>query len=104
MLRGLAVTLLIPALCGCGALDPRPEPLAQNCGGWLRLDQAQQIQTAEALIPPQAMEAVRERQQLSADTIDADVYVAVTSSVTKVCELESRPGLPLSDVVTGLYR
>ena len=50
------------------------------------------------------MASVRERQHLSADTPDKDVLVAVTGSIDKVCELEGRPGLLLTDIVTGLYR
>ena len=46
------------------------------------------------------MTSVRERQHLPPETADADVFAAVGSSFTKVCELEGRPGLLLTEIIT----
>ena len=100
----LAVVLATATLSGCGLFDTRPDPLARNCAEWSRLDAAERLQTAAAVIEPGLMAAVRERQQLSADTPDDEVLLAVGSSIEKVCELEGRPGLLLAEVVASLYR
>jgi hypothetical protein len=46
---------------------------------------------------------VRERQHLPPETAEAEVFAAVGSSFDKVCELERRPGLMLTEIVTSLY-
>lgn len=94
----LATALLMAALMGCG-----PVPLAQNCAEWSRLKADEQLQTAHALIDPRLMMSVREKQHLPPDTTDVEVFAAVSSSFTKVCEIERRPGLMLSEIVTRLY-
>jgi len=102
--RIAAIALLAVTLVGCGVLDPRPLPLARNCAEWMRLDADEQLQTAEALIEPDLMAVVRERQHLTADSADGEVFAAVRSSVTKICELERQPALMLTEVVASLYR
>ena len=97
---GMAIGLAL-ALIGCGFI--RPAPLAQNCAGWLQLGDEAQLVTAEALIEPWLMDRVRERQQLPPQTPDAQVFGAVVSSITKVCELERRPDLLLAQVIRDLY-
>jgi hypothetical protein len=97
---GLAIGMAL-SLVACGLL--RPAPLAQNCAGWSQLGEEAQLVTAEALIQPWLMDRVRERQQLAPQTPDAQVYGAVVSSITKVCELERRPDLLLTQLVRDLY-
>lgn len=63
----------------------------------------QRLQTAEAVIAPELVSSVRERQHLPEAT-DAEVFAAVGGSLTKVCELERQPTLRLADIVTSLYR
>jgi hypothetical protein len=96
MAIGMAASVI-----ACGLV--RPAPLAQNCAGWLDLGDEAQLVTAEALIEPWLMDRVRERQQLPPQTPDAQVFGAVVSSITKVCELERRPDLLLTQVVRELY-
>ena len=97
---GMAIGLAL-SLSACNLL--RPTPLAQNCAGWLQLGDEAQLVTAEALIEPWLMDRVRQRQQLPPQTPDAQVFAAVVSSITKVCELERRPDLLLAQVVRDLY-
>jgi hypothetical protein len=97
---GMAIGMAL-SLIGCGLI--RPAPLAQNCAGWLQLGDEAQLVTAEALIEPLLMDRVRERQQLPPQAPDAEVFGAVMSSITKVCELERRPNLLLAQVVQDLY-
>jgi hypothetical protein len=97
---GMAIGMAL-SLIGCGFV--RPAPLAHNCAGWVQLGDEAQVVTAEALIEPGLMDRVRERQQLSPETPDAEVFGAVVSSITKVCELERRPDLLLAQVVQNLY-
>lgn len=93
------------ALSGCGLVNPRPAPLAQNCNEWSRLGADERLQTAEAFIEPGLMADVREEQQLPADTADRDVLVLVGSSFDKVCEFsEVGPSLRLAEIVRRLYR
>ena len=96
MAIGLALSLI-----GCGFI--RPAPLAENCAGWSQLGDEAQVVTAEALIEPWLMDHIRERQQLPPQTPDAEVFRAVVSSITKVCELERRPDLLLAQVIRDLY-
>jgi hypothetical protein len=95
-------TTLVAALTGC-SLVPRPVPLARSCGGWSELGATERLQTAQALVRPDLMDRVRDRQHLPRDTPDADVYSAVAGSLTKTCELERRPELLLAEVVSSLY-
>jgi hypothetical protein len=97
---GVSVGMAL-SLIACGLI--RPVPLAQNCAGWIQLDDEAQLVTAEALIEPGLMDRVRERQQLPPQAPDAQVLGAVVSSITKVCELERRPNLLLAQVVQDLY-
>lgn len=99
----VAIALLTTVVTGCGLVVPRPVPLAQTCAEWSRLNADQRHQTAEAVVAPELMTSVRERQHLPPETADADVFAAVGSSFTKVCELEGRPGLLLTEIVTSLY-
>ena len=50
------------------------------------------------------MARVLEVQQLPADSPDDRVLDAVGSSFDKTCEIERRPGLLLTEIVTTLYR
>jgi hypothetical protein len=100
--RCVLATALVAALTGC-SLVPRPVPLARSCGGWLQLGAAERLQTAEALVRPELMDRVRDRQHLPPDTSDGEVYSAVAGSLTKACELERRPDLLLAEVVSSLY-
>ena len=100
----VAIALLTAALIGCGLEDPRPIPLARNCAEWSRLDVAERLQTAQAFIEPGLITTVGERQHLPPDATDAELLAAAGSSFDKVCELERRPGLMLSEIVTSLYR
>ncbi len=100
----VAIALLTTAMIGCGLVEPRPVPLARTCAEWSRLNAEQRIQTAEAVIAPEPMTSVRERQHLSPETTDVEVFAAVGSSIDKVCELERRPGLTLTEITTSLYR
>jgi hypothetical protein len=102
MVLRLGMTIGIAlSVVGCGFI--RPAPLAQNCAGWSQLGDEGQLVTAEALIEPWLMDRVRERQQLPPQTPDAQVFGAVVSSITKVCELERRPDLLLTQLVRDLY-
>jgi len=106
MTRGrcvVSIALLATTVIGCGFVNPRPVPLARTCADWSRLNADQRLQTAEAFIPPELMTSVRERQHLPPDTVDAEVFAAVGSSFDKVCELERRPGLMLTEIVASLY-
>jgi hypothetical protein len=105
MLSGnaIAIAVLTTGLFGCGAVDTRPVPLAGNCAEWSRLDADQQLQTAQAVIEPGLLSTVRERQQLAADADDAEVFAAVRTSLSKVCEVDRRPGLLLSEIIARLY-
>jgi predicted small lipoprotein YifL len=100
----VAIALLTSAMLGCGLVNPRPVPLARTCTEWSRLNADQRLQTSEAIIAPELMTSVRERQHLPPETADAEVFAAVGSSLDKVCELERRPGLMLTEIVTSLYR
>jgi len=100
----VAIVLLTAALSGCGLVDTRPAPLARNCAEWSRLGADERLQTAEALIDPVLVASVRERQHVSADTPQDDLLVAAGGSIDKVCEIERRPGLLLTEIVTRLYR
>jgi hypothetical protein len=100
----VVIVLLTASQGGCGLVDTRPAPLARTCAEWSRLGAEERLQTMEALIEPRLMVSVRERQHLSADTPDDDVLLAAGSSIDKICELERRPGLPLTEIVTSLYR
>jgi hypothetical protein len=102
--RVVAIVVLTAAASGCGLIDVLPVPHARTCAEWSELGAEARLQTADALIEPGLMASVRERQQLSADTSDKDVLVAVAGSFDKVCQLEERPGLSLTEIVTGLYR
>lgn len=104
MLKGHAfvTALLTAALVGCSLL-PRPVPLGRNCAEWSRLDADQQLQTAEALIAPERMTSVREKQHLPPDSADPEVFAAVGSSLGKVCDLERQPDLVLAEIVTSLH-
>lgn len=102
--RVVAIVLLAAATGGCGLIDVLPVPHASTCAEWSHLGAEARLQTADALIEPGLMASVRDRQYLSADTPDKDVLVAVAASFDKVCEIEGRPGLLLTDIVTGLYR
>jgi hypothetical protein len=98
----IALATAITAVgAGCGLLPP--PALAQDCAGWSQLDVDGQLQTAQALIQPWLIDEARERQHLSPETPDAQVYSAVAGSLTKTCELQRRPGLRLADVVRDLY-
>ena len=98
----LANALLTATLVGCGLV--RPAPLARSCAEWSRLAADERLQTAEALIPPDLMTSVREAQHMPADSADGDVFAAVASSLSKTCEIERRPALMLTEIVTSLYR
>jgi hypothetical protein len=102
--RVVAAVLLTAAASGCGLIDVLPVPHARTCGEWSHLEAEARLQTADAFIEPGLMASVRERQHLSAETADEDVLVAVAGSFDKVCEVEGRPGLLLTEIVTGLYR
>jgi hypothetical protein len=102
--RVVALALLATAVIGCGLVDPRPVPLAWTCGEWSVLTDDERLQTAEALIPPDLMASARARQHLPPETADGEVFGAVRSSIGKVCELERRPGLTLTEITTSLYR
>ena len=80
----------------------RPSPLAQDCAGWSRLGANDQELTAEALIQPSLMDRVRERQHLQPGTPDDEVYLAVVSSISKTCDLQRRPELPLAQIVRDI--
>ena len=99
----VAIALLTTAVTGCGLVNPRPVPLAQTCAEWSRLNADERLQTAEAVIAPELMSRVRESQHLPPEASDAEVFAAVGSSLTKVCELERRPGLMLTEIAAGLY-
>jgi hypothetical protein len=99
----VAIALLTAAMIGCGLVEPRPVPLARTCAEWSRLNDDQRLQTAEAVIAPELMTNVRERQHLPPETTDAEVFAAVGSSIDKVCELERRPGLTLTEIITSVY-
>jgi len=101
--RVVAISLLTTVLIGCGLVDPRPVPLARTCADWSQLNDDQRLQTAEAVIPPELMSSVRDRQHLPPTAADAEVFAAVGSSFTKVCELERRPDLTLTEITTSLY-
>ena len=102
--RVVAIALLTMAETGCGLVNPRPVPLAQTCAEWSRLNADERLQTAEAIIAPELMLSVRERQHLPPEAADVEVFAAVGSSLTKACEVEGRPGLLLTEIVTSLYR
>ena len=100
----LAIALLATAVSGCALVEPRPEPLAQTCAEWWRLSADQRLQTAQAFIPPELMASARKKQHLPPETSDGAVFAAVRGSIDKVCELEGRPGLTLTEVTTSLFR
>ena len=105
MIRLCALVVLVSTVAGgCSIIDPRPAPLARNCAEWSRLGDDELLQTAEALLEPQMMARVLEVQQLPADSPDELVLEAVGSSFDKTCEIERRPGLLLTEIVTTLYR
>jgi len=56
---GITISMAV-SLTACGLI--RPAPLAQNCAGWVQLDDQAKLVTAEALIDPGLMDRVRERQ------------------------------------------
>jgi hypothetical protein len=99
----VAIALLSTALIGCGLVEPRPVPLARTCAEWSRLDDDQRRQTAEAVIAPELMTNVRERQHLPPETADEEVFAAVGGSIDKTCEIERRPGRILTEIVASLY-
>ena len=100
----VAIALLTTAIIGCGLVNPRPVPLARNCAEWSRLDTDERLQTAEAFVAPELLANARQRQHLPPETADAEVFAAVGSSFDKVCELERRPALMLTEIVASLYR
>ena len=101
--RSFALAALTALMIGCGIVDVRPDPLARNCSEWMRLDEDQRLQTAEALVDDRLLPTVREVQELPLGATDRDAFIAVRASVTKVCEVERRPGLQLADVIASLY-
>jgi hypothetical protein len=92
---------LVVLVAACSLLQPLP--LAHNCAGWSQLKAEDQERTVAALIQPSLMDRVRERQHLQPDTPDEQVYLAVVSSITKTCDLQRQPQLPLAQVVRDLY-
>jgi predicted small lipoprotein YifL len=100
----IAIAVLATTVTGCGLVNPRPLPLAQTCAEWSRLNADQRLQPAEAVIAPELVSSVRERQHLPPEATDAEVFAAVGGSFTKVCELERQPALRLTEIVTSLYR
>ena len=100
----VAIALLTSAIIGCGLVKPRPVPLARNCAEWSRLVADERLQTAEAFVAPELLANARQRQHLLPETADGEVFAAVGSSFDKVCELERRPALMLTEIVASLYR
>ena len=50
------------------------------------------------------LEAAREAQQLPATATREEIVSAVNGSIYKVCLIERRPGMPLTEVIRRLYR
>lgn len=102
-LRTAALTIAIIAVGGCGLLpDEQLVPLARTCGQWEELAIEGRLTTAEALVVDR-LEAARAVQQLAEDATRAEIIEAVNGSIEKVCLLERRPGLQLTEVVADLY-
>ena len=90
------------ASSGCGFI--RPAPLAQNFAGWFQLDGETQLVTAEARSSNHGLwTASASGSNCHPKPPDAQVFGAVASRITKVCELERRPDLLLAQVVRDLY-
>jgi hypothetical protein len=68
------------------------------------LEAEERLHTAEAFVAPELMANARQRQHLPPETDDAEVFAAVGSSFDKVCQLERRSALMLTEIVTSLYR
>jgi hypothetical protein len=96
--HGLTVFLLLAVLGACA-----PVPLAHDCRGWTGLVGDARLQTVQAFIPPELVATARTRQHLPPGTPDAEVFAAVAGSFDKVCMIEQRPELRLTEIVANLY-
>ena len=99
----IALAVAVASGAGCGLLpDERLIPLARTCGQWEELAAEDQLATAAALVADR-LEAARSVQQLPEDATRVEIVEAVRGSIEKVCVLEGRAALPLTEVVADLY-
>ena len=102
LVMAAVVVIVLSAACGAPP-GPPTVPLARTCAEWAQLDLEDQLTTAEALVADR-LEAAREAQQLPATATREEIVSAVNGSIYKVCLIERRPGMPLTEVIRRLYR